>query len=173
VSRFSCKFVNAPWLRHCVPDTSIGSYDRTVRIFGRAGLPGAGHSREVYHTRRMQRVFSVKYSMDAKYVLSGSDDTNVRLWKARAAESAGVQLPREKQAQQYHAKLKERFGHLSEIRRIAKHKHVPKVILKTREKKRVMRASQVRKETNRRKHSAEGVVPHKAARKKKIVTVLE
>jgi WD repeat and SOF domain-containing protein 1 len=163
VSRFSCKFVNAPWLRHCVPDTSIGSYDRTVRIFGRAGLPGAGHSREVYHTRRMQRVFSVKYSMDAKYVLSGSDDTNVRLWKARAAESAGVQLPREKQ----------RFGHLSEIRRIAKHKHVPKVILKTREKKRVMRASQVRKETNRRKHSAEGVVPHKAARKKKIVTVLE
>lgn len=44
-----------------------GSYDRTVRIFAAAG----GHSREVYHTKRMQRVFAVRFSGDGSYVFSG------------------------------------------------------------------------------------------------------
>lgn len=43
-------------------------------------LPG-GHSREVYTTKRMQRVFTVRFSGDATYVFSGSDDMNVRVWK--------------------------------------------------------------------------------------------
>ena len=34
--------------------------------------------REVYHTRRMQRVFCVRFSADSTYVLSGSDETNIR-----------------------------------------------------------------------------------------------
>ena len=34
--------------------------------------------REVYHTRRMQRVFCVRFSSDSTYVLSGSDETNIR-----------------------------------------------------------------------------------------------
>lgn len=103
-----------------------GSYDRSVRIFPYNG----GHSREIYHTKRMQRynlvnnsvytpllnhfvnliantvqlllyinafvfflscrVFCVKYSSDATYVISGSDDTNLRLWKAKASEQLGV-----------------------------------------------------------------------------------
>ncbi|KAI9114518.1 hypothetical protein K1719_014216 [Acacia pycnantha] len=63
-----------------------GSYDRTVRIFQYNG----GHSREIYHTKRMQRVFCVKFSCDASYVISGSDDPNLRLWKARASEQLGV-----------------------------------------------------------------------------------
>eukprot|EP01052_Picozoa_sp_SAG31_P001887 SAG31_NODE_63_length_28659_cov_23.074685_22_plen_122_part_00 len=121
----------------------------------------------------MQRIFCVKFSMDAKYVLSGSDDTNVRLWKANASETLGVLLPREKKSQQYHAKLKERYGHLEEIRRIEKHRHVPKVIKKTHEKKQTMKGSLKRREDNKRKHSIPGVVPYKAARKKKIITVIE
>jgi len=28
------------------------------------------------------RIYSVVFSMDDKYVLSGSDDTNIRLWKS-------------------------------------------------------------------------------------------
>lgn len=47
-----------------------GSYDRSVRIFKYNG----GHSREVYTTKRMQRVFAVRFSGDATYVFSGSDD---------------------------------------------------------------------------------------------------
>lgn len=54
-----------------------GSYDRSVRIFSHNG----GHSKEVYHTKRMQRIFAVRFSGDGSYVFSGSDDMNVRLWK--------------------------------------------------------------------------------------------
>lgn len=54
-----------------------GGYDRSVRIFPYNG----GHSREVYHTKRMQRVFATRFSGDATYVFSGSDDMNVRVWK--------------------------------------------------------------------------------------------
>lgn len=54
-----------------------GSYDRTVRIFNAKEFG----SRDVYYTERMQRVFSVKFSADATYVFSGSDDMNLRVWK--------------------------------------------------------------------------------------------
>jgi WD40 repeat protein len=30
------------------------------------------------------RVYSVLYSMDDRYVISGSDDTNIRFWKSNA-----------------------------------------------------------------------------------------
>ncbi|TVT99849.1 hypothetical protein EJB05_54758, partial [Eragrostis curvula] len=63
-----------------------GSYDRTVRIFHYTG----DHSREIYHTKRMQRVFCVKYTYDGTYLVSGSDDTNLRLWKSNASEQLGV-----------------------------------------------------------------------------------
>ena len=36
-------------------------------------------NREVYHTKRMQRIFCVKWSSDAKFIMSGSDETNIRL----------------------------------------------------------------------------------------------
>lgn len=35
----------------------------------------------MYTTKRMQRVFTVKFSGDATYVYTGSDDMNVRVWK--------------------------------------------------------------------------------------------
>ena len=51
-----------------------GSYDKSLRIFPVDSMK----SREVYHTKRMQRVTSVVYSMDAKYVISASDEMNLR-----------------------------------------------------------------------------------------------
>ena len=57
-----------------------GSYDRSVRLFPF----NHGHSREVYHTKRMQQVFATRFSGDATYVFSGSADMNVRIWKVRA-----------------------------------------------------------------------------------------
>jgi WD repeat and SOF domain-containing protein 1 len=62
-----------------------GAYDRTLRIFDAR----QGHSRDVYHTKRMQRLFCVKYSMDSKYIFSGSDDANIRIWKSNASEKLG------------------------------------------------------------------------------------
>lgn len=46
--------------------------------------------REVYHTKRMQRVSVVRWSLDNKYILSGSMEMNIRVWKARASEKIGV-----------------------------------------------------------------------------------
>lgn len=47
-------------------------------------------SREVYHTKRMQHVITVKWTSDNKYILCGSDEMNIRLWKANASEKLGV-----------------------------------------------------------------------------------
>ena len=44
-----------------------GSFDRTVRIFNF----DKGRSREVFHSKRMQIINSVMYTMDSHYVLSG------------------------------------------------------------------------------------------------------
>lgn len=41
----------------------------------------------------MQHVICIKWSADNKYILSGSDEMNIRLWKANAAEKLGVVSP--------------------------------------------------------------------------------
>lgn len=53
------------------------SYDRSVRIYPF----NSGHSREVYTAKRMQRVFAVRFTGDGSYVVTGSDDFNMRIWK--------------------------------------------------------------------------------------------
>eukprot|EP00033_Pygsuia_biforma_P001520 GCRY01001715.1.p1 GENE.GCRY01001715.1~~GCRY01001715.1.p1 ORF type:complete len:451 (+),score=37.60 GCRY01001715.1:169-1521(+) len=131
-----------------------GSYDRTIRIFPES----VGRSREVFHTKRMQKVFSVAFSGDADYVLSGSDDTNIRLWKSVASRQLGKLLPREKKKVDYNEKLKERFKHVPELKRIARHRHLPKNLKVAQEKEEVMRASRRRKLDNKRKHSKPGTV---------------
>merc|ERR1712113_338141 len=67
-----------------------GGYDKSIRIF----KCGHGYSRDLYYTKRMQRVFCVSYTADSKYIVSGSDDTNLRLWRTNASEIAGKQLTR-------------------------------------------------------------------------------
>ena len=37
----------------------------------------------------MHRVMSVLWTMDNKFLLSGSDEMNIRIWKAKAAEKLG------------------------------------------------------------------------------------
>ncbi|KAJ3196020.1 rRNA-processing protein sof1 [Irineochytrium annulatum] len=159
-----------------------GSYDRTLRIYN----VREGHSRDIYHTKRMQRIFCVKFSMDSKYVLSGSDDGNVRLWKANSHEKLGnvklcvsiplltsaAQLnPREQNAIQYGESLKERYKHMPEIKRISKQRHVPKAIITASKTKRTMIESRKKKEDNLRKHSKPGTVAHKSERSKNVLTV--
>ena len=38
----------------------------------------------------MQRVITVAWSLDDKYIISGSDEMNLRVWKANASEKLGV-----------------------------------------------------------------------------------
>lgn len=142
-----------------------GSYDRSVRIY----RVREGHSRDIYHTKRMQRVFSVKFSMDSKYVVSGSDDGNVRLWRANASERMGVKSTKERTKLEYDEALKERYKHMPEIRRIARHRHVPKPIKKAGEIKRIELESLKAREDNLRRHSKKGAVPYQKEREKHII----
>jgi WD repeat and SOF domain-containing protein 1 len=142
-----------------------GSYDKTLRIFP----SDKGRSREVYHTKRMQRLTSVVWSLDNKYILCGSDEMDVRIWKANASEKLGVKMRREEAAFRYQEKLKEKFGNHPEIKRIARHHHVPKHIYHAQREKRIMLDSKNRKEANRRNHSKPGTIPRTTERTKHIV----
>jgi len=146
-----------------------GSYDRTVRIFAFNG----GHSREVYHTKRMQRVFAVRFSGDGSYVFSGSDDMNLRIWKANASEQQGLLLPRERRKENYGQALIKRYKELPEVKRIIRHRHLPAAIYKAKKLRRTQIDSERRKTANRIKHSAPGSVVVKPARKRKIVAEQE
>ena len=101
-----------------------GGYDKTVRIFE----INSRKSREIYHNKRMQRVLAVQFSGDGRFVLSGSEDTNLRVWKAQASEKLGAVDGREKRAIEYRNKLKDKYGRVDEVGKILNHRHVPKWI---------------------------------------------
>lgn len=142
------------------------SWDRTVRLWSR----DRGHARDVYHTKRMQRVMAASWTPDAKYVLSGSDDGNIRLWRARASRRDGViQSARQRQALEYNDALAERYSHMPEIRRISRHRHLPKVVKKAGEIKSTELKSIKRREENERKHSKKQFDKRQSEREKMIL----
>jgi DDB1- and CUL4-associated factor 13 len=146
-----------------------GSFDKTIRIFPF----NDGRSREVYHTKRMQQVNAVWYSMDSKFIISGSEDTNVRIWKSNASYSLKPLLPREREKIAYSNSLKKKYAYNREIKRILRHRHVPKLIKKRHEIKHIQTKSKNRKEKNIRENSKPGALPYIPERKKKIDGVEE
>ncbi|KAL8749323.1 MAG: hypothetical protein Q9184_006852 [Pyrenodesmia sp. 2 TL-2023] len=145
------------------------SYDRSIRLWDRAG----GHSKDIYHTKRMQRVFSTLFTPDSKYLLSGSDDGNIRLWRANASSRSGIKSFRQRQKLEYDAKLIERYSHMPEIRRIKRHRHVPKQVKKAGEIKGEEIKSIKRRRENERKNSRKGEVRRRSEREKMVLGVEE
>jgi len=146
-----------------------GGYDHMVRIF----KVGGHHSREVYHTKRMQRLNCVLWSLDNRYVLSASLEMNIRVWKANASEKLGLLQPRERDALNYSQKLKEKYANHPEIRKIARHRHVAKFIYNEQRQLRESRLAIKNREENRRKHSMPGSVPYVAENEKHVVKEYE
>lgn len=143
-----------------------GGYDKTLRIFPVDG----SRSREVYHTRRMQRLNSVVWTADNNYVISGSNEFDIRIWKARASEKLGTLARREKANFRYQDKLKEKFSEYPEVKRIATHRHVPRSIYVQRKEKQAIIASMKRKERNVRAHTKpDKLLPIEEERTKAIV----
>ena len=141
------------------------SYDRTVRLWDRT----AGHSRDIYHTKRMQRVFSAKFTPDSQFLLTGSDDGNIRLWRAHASQREGIKSARQRQSMEYNDTLKKRYGHMPEIKRIQRHRHVPKQVKKAGEIKAEEAAAIKRRAENERKHSKKGQLPRRNEREKMVL----
>mmetsp|Transcript_24382 Transcript_24382/g.29925 ORF Transcript_24382/g.29925 Transcript_24382/m.29925 type:complete len:163 (+) Transcript_24382:74-562(+) len=135
-----------------------GGYDATLRIFNYR----SGHARDLYYTKRMQRVFAVGISADSKYIVSGSDDTNIRLWRVNASENSGVKTPREENALEYRAALLKKHSHLPEVSKITKSgkRRGPKFVKKQTRIAQIQKESRGNKLENRIKHSKPGVVKH-------------
>ena len=146
------------------------SYDRSIRLWN---PQKSGHSRDIYHTKRMQRVFSCAFTGDSAYVLSGSDDGNVRIWRANASERSGIKSARERQKREYDEALKQKWKHMPELNRIARHRHVPKVVKKAGEIKSEELKSLKRREENERKHTRKGQKKRRSEREKMVLATEE
>eukprot|EP00768_Dysnectes_brevis_P000936 gnl/Dysnectes_brevis/1219_a1363_2502.p1 GENE.gnl/Dysnectes_brevis/1219_a1363_2502~~gnl/Dysnectes_brevis/1219_a1363_2502.p1 ORF type:complete len:462 (-),score=99.10 gnl/Dysnectes_brevis/1219_a1363_2502:151-1341(-) len=133
---------------------STAGYDTTMRIFA-ADTPA---SRDVYYTKRMQKVFCVRYSLDGRFIISGSDDANVRVWKSWASMPLKQQTARQKEAMIYNQRLIKKFSHIPEIASIARHRHLPMHVYKRAKLQRTIRkAATIRseKDLEHRKYRAQ------------------
>lgn len=93
----------------------------------------------------MQRLTTVAWTMDNKYILSGSDEMNIRIWKAQASEKLGVLKPREKLSLEYNEALKVKYASHPQVSKIKRHRHVPKYIYNARSQLRMARQRILRK----------------------------
>lgn len=147
-----------------------GSYDKTIRIFPFT----SGRSREIYHTKRMQRVFATAFSLDGAYIVSGSDDGDVRVWKSERSRPVKPLFYAERQKLQVSGKLIERYRHIDEVRKIALKRHVPAHVKSMQTTKSIMKKSQRRKEENIQRHlKPENRKKHDSARLSNIVREFE
>nr|CAG4643162.1 EOG090X04WU [Ilyocryptus agilis] len=125
------------------------SYDKTIRIYEVDKI----HSRDIYHTKRMQRLTCAAWSLDDRFIFSGSDEMNIRIWKSRASEKLGVPRPRERTATRVNAKLVEKFAHHPEVKRIHRHRQIPKHVYNARNELRNSRTAAMRKDFNVRSNT--------------------
>lgn len=78
----------------------------------------------------MCRVFSTLYTLDSRFVLSGSDDSNLRIWKARAAEKLGTMDKREMARKEYRDGLREKWGGVADVAKLERYLFVTQVEIK-------------------------------------------
>ena len=124
---------------------ATASYDKTIRIYPHR----AGKARDIYHLKRMQRVFTVNYSADNNYIISGSDDTNLRLWRAQASQAVGKQkTAREERSLQYRQTLIQKYKHMPDVKRIHTARKVPKFIKSQTALQTLQKESRQRKKEN-------------------------
>ncbi|KAL4477426.1 hypothetical protein ABPG74_002576 [Tetrahymena malaccensis] len=144
-----------------------GSYDKTIRIFD----VEKGRSEEIYHTKRMQQIFSVCWSMDNQFILSGSDDMNIRIWKAKASQQLGVVDKRLQNSLNYREALKEKFKYNQDINKVQRKQHLPKYIQNAKRRKQEQKQAKHRKIENMELNNVQQLSAPKPERFKKVERV--
>lgn len=76
---------------------------------------------DMYYSQRMGIVHGVTYSEDQNYIVSGSDDGSIRVWKSNSNQKTLLGY-RERKNEEYKNKIKEKFKMVGEIERIRQHK---------------------------------------------------
>jgi WD repeat and SOF domain-containing protein 1 len=115
------------------------------------------------------RVLCTLFTADARFVLSGSDDGSVRVWKAKANDRLGIVDARERSAIEYRESLKARWRADAEVSKVLRSHHVPKPVYKAAKLKRTMLDARAVKEERRRVHTRAGDSKPKAEKKKQVV----
>eukprot|EP00340_Litonotus_pictus_P005016 CAMPEP_0170516146 /NCGR_PEP_ID=MMETSP0209-20121228/2457_1 /TAXON_ID=665100 ORGANISM="Litonotus pictus, Strain P1" /NCGR_SAMPLE_ID=MMETSP0209 /ASSEMBLY_ACC=CAM_ASM_000301 /LENGTH=406 /DNA_ID=CAMNT_0010800941 /DNA_START=214 /DNA_END=1434 /DNA_ORIENTATION=+ len=142
-----------------------GSFDKTIRIFE----SNEGRSREAYYNKRMQKVYSVLYSLDDNYVYSGSDDTNIRCWKSEASKPNKITSVRESTAINYRKKLLEKYKYNPDVKRIIRKRNLPKYVVNKQKVRHIQKESKYKKTRNVEMNSRPGTVEYSMEKKDKIV----
>ena len=106
--------------------------------------------------------------MDSRFVFSGSEDTNVRVWKSQAGDPMKPLLPREKEKLAYNEKLRKKYKHNQEIKHILRHRHLPKFIVKKKRVKQIQKESKHKKLANVRSNNRVEDAPFVPERKKDL-----
>jgi len=126
-----------------------------------------GQSACIYHSGcwLIPSVFDVTYTPTADFVLSASDDGNVRIWKHNASDKIGPVSTKERQAIEYRKSLVDRWSSVKDVRSVKDRRHVPESIHNATKLKREMLEARNVKEDRRRKHTRAGKEKPKAERK--------
>lgn len=128
-----------------------GSMDSSVRTWSLTQHTKSD-SEDMFHTKRMAKVLSVKWSIDNNYILSGSEDAIVRVWKADPSKPIRPLRGAEKNNFEYMRSLKDKYASFQEVRRIVRQRNTPKHILRTQQKSKRIQIRDAVKEMAR-KHS--------------------
>lgn len=139
----SCPVIGVPRARSssAVAGTALSEYGR--RVLGGSprcitpnacrGATAPDHTQNaLINNMAVRRVTSSIFSGDARFVMSGSDDGNVRIWKAKASEKLGVITARERAAMEYRQSLKDRWRIDGEVDRVARSVCFPSINWRTR-----------------------------------------
>lgn len=73
---------------------------------------------------------------------------NIRIWKSKASRPIGTLTQREERAVQYREALVDKFKNSNKIRRIARHRHLPKYLVNAKNRRQVQTEKRFRKQHN-------------------------
>lgn len=144
-----------------------GSQDSTIRIWKVDQLVKSNSS-DMFHTKRMAKVYSVKWSLDNKFVLSGSEDAVVRVWKSDPSTSIRPPRGPEENSLNYMRALRDKYSTFEEVRKIINQRNTPKAIKRRQVAKKKIGMREVVNEMSRKKSD-----DLKPLAKKKVVQVVK
>lgn len=116
----------------------------------------------------MQKVSCVCWSIESGYILSGSEETNIRIWKNDPSRKIGPVGKREERVINYRKKLVDKYKFSRQVKDLKK-THLPKYILNEKRKRQVMAESRHRKMLNMEANNGEGYADTKREKDKKFV----
>ncbi|KAG8343966.1 putative WD40 repeat protein [Trypanosoma vivax] len=127
-----------------------GSLDFTIRMWD-IHQTTKSNSVDMFHTKRMAKVFSVKWSLDSRFLYSGSEDAILRVWKADSSRPIRPLRGPEKNTFNYMRSLKDKYSNFVEVKRICNQRNTPKFISKTQQRIRRAGKRELMKEASRKR----------------------